>query len=720
MGTPSTQPPQPLQPEFTATTTTTTSDPDRRPFPASAPSTTKKRTRPVSACETCRRKKTKCVLEEDQPICKGCSHAGVECLFRVDDLSPSLRNDARFAGFPTGENSRKVITKSKQKKSSDVGQGKEKEKGKGKGGVGVEGNGGANLERTSSSTSSSDSNSTSFHSGVQRWDGSSDEHRPQSLHLPSTVGSPNSHPHQVKREEHWSFKAACNPSLSPSINSPSHSQHIQPRPETSSSSSSSRSAGILPWNRPSTSTPSSSSPFFNYSHGSRDSCNSMESSSTHHAQSLPSFRTAFHHLDPPTSSPSTQAYSHPHSTDHSNPLSRFHSTDPSNPLSRLHSTDLSNPLSHQRSASVNSTPFQYQHPPSSSPTNHETVAGSSSGSSGSKLSGVAYQAISTSSPGFINRSNSYQAVDAFPLPASHNTLNRWYKGLPTPDSERIERAPSGLEEMAHRIGGATKMNKSRQNASLRLYDEKVKKREEMERRKKQEMESEARAELRNSTGIASGVVVASGEASSPTQVILTLEEMEKQIFSWFEKYQPSPSNSEISNSDYSRPTSSEVDLFFQHCSEIAPWINQTQFTSIFKPSESTESEKSIFNEVNQLASVMSSIATSCQILKPNQELNLLSQAVLLQRSNSLQHAFPNLLDDSLRNPSIEAVQILYLLAFKAHLDSRPEVQFLIIGSAWRMIQVLGMEAAEKVKGSKEDQLVRCVALHDKWIGSKTW
>ncbi|PWN51163.1 hypothetical protein IE53DRAFT_62042 [Violaceomyces palustris] len=71
----------------------------------------KKRTRPVSACEACRAKKIRCLLNADAPVCQNCLASGKECLFRVDDLVPSLRA-ARFAHYgPPSANARVIPEK---------------------------------------------------------------------------------------------------------------------------------------------------------------------------------------------------------------------------------------------------------------------------------------------------------------------------------------------------------------------------------------------------------------------------------------------------------------------------------------------------------------------------------------------------------------------------------------------------------------------------------
>ncbi|PWN45944.1 hypothetical protein IE81DRAFT_344419 [Ceraceosorus guamensis] len=70
-----------------------------------------KRTRPIKACQACRAKKVKCNLKPDEPVCEQCAASGKPCLFRIDDLDPTLRRE-RFAAYgPPGENARVIGSK---------------------------------------------------------------------------------------------------------------------------------------------------------------------------------------------------------------------------------------------------------------------------------------------------------------------------------------------------------------------------------------------------------------------------------------------------------------------------------------------------------------------------------------------------------------------------------------------------------------------------------
>jgi hypothetical protein len=63
-----------------------------------------------------RAKKVKCILKPDEPVCEQCAASGKTCLFRVDDLCPTLRRE-RFAAYgPPGKNARTIAGKKGGKK----------------------------------------------------------------------------------------------------------------------------------------------------------------------------------------------------------------------------------------------------------------------------------------------------------------------------------------------------------------------------------------------------------------------------------------------------------------------------------------------------------------------------------------------------------------------------------------------------------------------------
>lgn len=466
-------------------------------------------------------------------------------------------------------------------------------------------------------------------------------------------------------------------------------------------------------------------------------------------QSLPSFKTTFDHLSSSSTSKSTNhpsssniGGSHPHSFNHQN----------------------------QHSSSFNNLP------------SFNSMASSSS----SKLSGIVYPARSDSSSGEIERSNAYHTVDAFPLPTTHNVLHKWYafekpKAISTfdnpgrvwdPKSSPLGMMNSGRNPPGIGLGmnleSGIKTNHGnvgsddRQNASLRIYEERLRKREENEWKKREEELERERERKEKSEQIqkqvdldAASTLVSVKTSNSPPRLgrplevesasvtngvvesksAPSLQDLEKTVFDYLSRPPSSTSSSTLaptSNTSHSsiherqEPQSlrmEELKVFYNHCSTICPWLisDQVKFLSNLN---SCSSKDSIL-----LASAIRSISSFLQLqnLKSEKSNRFSEQKSILEDQLRKSSSYCRIsFFDLFNSPSIRGVQALYLLAVKEHLESNLELVYLLIGFASRMVKLLGFDSPEALKRERKDlqelrndwTLVRCVALFDKWISLK--